>query len=469
MGKRTAQKAKLLLVDDDTSFVDTAMSILEDTFICAGVSDPDDVVAACSREDPDVVLLDLDFDGEPLGFELLSGILAKDPFMPVIIWTDSDDLEDAVKAVKRGAFHYIVKTPRPGAIEVAVESALRHRRALVENAVMRSEIEREWGEFVYASDVMARIFREVEKIAPSRYPVLITGETGVGKELMAREIHRRSGRPADRFFTFDCAAHQPTLVGDALFGHVKGAFTGADSNMEGYFEAAAGGTLFLDEIGDMPMEAQTILLRLAAEGEVTRIGAKKSRKFDVRIIAATNKDLSGGPGEKPIREDLYQRLSTLRIHIPPLRERRADIAPLARHFVANCSEEQRTEYALSDRALRFLEAQDWHGNVRGLKQAVERACLLAESPILQPRDFAIPAGASVSTGTYEEAKAKNMLAFKRAYFLEKLRVSDWNVAQAAREAGISRAGLHKIMKELGIKKPESGSGSDGGSSSSGEV
>jgi DNA-binding NtrC family response regulator len=469
MSKRASAKAKLLLVDDNPDFLEIAIGILEDTFVCVGVSNPEEVVDACSAEDPDAVLLDLDFDGKPLGFEILSNILAKDPFMPIIMWTDSDDLKDAIEAVKRGAFYYVVKAARPGAIEVVVESALRHRRALVENAVLRAEIDREWGEFIYASDVMERIFREVEKIAPRRYPVLITGETGVGKGLMAREIHRRSGLPEDRFVPFDCSVQQPALVGDALFGHVKGSFTGADSNVSGYFEAASGGTLFLDEIGDMLPEAQTSLLRLAAEGEVTRIGAKESRKVNVRIIAATNRDLSGGPGEKPLREDLYRRINTLPIHIPPLRERREDITPLARHFVARCSEELDAEYVLSESALRFLRAQDWPGNVRGLRNAIERACVLAEGPVLQPQDFASAAETSVPAGTYEEAKAKILIDFKRAYFLELLRRNDWNVAKAAREAGVSRTGLHKIMKELGIEKPKSNGGPDDDPSSSGEA
>jgi two-component system NtrC family response regulator len=456
MSTKPDKQSKLLLVDNDEEFLDDAVAILSREFECVGVSDPDSVLARVDQEDPDAVLLDIYFENRcPLGFEILTDILKDHPFLPVIMWTEEDSVQGALEAQRRGAFHYVTKTPRPGDVMVVIDAALKQRRVLITNKALRTEIDRNWGDFIYASEKMARLFDKLDKIAASDHSVLITGETGVGKGLLAHEMHRRSSRSEEPFVVVECAALPETIVENELFGHEKGAYTGAVSRQVGSCEAADRGTLFLDEIGDMPMSSQAKLLRLADEGKFKRLGGARERSVDVRIVAATNRQLGEAVAKEEFRRDLFYRLNTFHIDIPPLRERREDIVPLAVHFASLRTHACGERFALSDPAQMFLQAREWPGNARELKHAVERACVMSESPVLSLHDFVLEGDGASQVLDYEAAKEQVLLDFKRSFVLEALRRNRWNIARAAEESGVSRPGFYRFMDETGVKRPES--------------
>jgi DNA-binding NtrC family response regulator len=297
---------------------------------------------------------------------------------------------------------------------------------------------------------MERVFADLEKIAASDQAVLITGETGVGKGLLAREIHRRSSRASGPFRVVECASLPDTIVENELFGHERGAYTGAVSQQIGSCETADGGTLFLDEIGDMPLVSQAKLLRLADEGKFRRLGGTREQTVDIRIIAATNHDLGSEVESGAFRKDLFYRLNTFHIDIPPLRERRDDIVPLARHFAAECRRGGSGGFALSAGAELYLQSQNWDGNVRELLHTVERACVLADDRVLKPQDVAMPGHDARTPPDYETAKERTILDLKRTLTSEALRRNDGNITAAARELGVSRQTFHRFLRETGL-------------------
>ncbi len=450
MSERSDAHRKLLLVDDSEPFLEAATAVLSADFDVASVSDPADVADACMNEDPDAVLLDLYFDGAPRGFDILSELLSQYPFLPVIMWTESESMEEELRSQELGAFHHVRKDARPGDVVVVVDAALRHRRVLIQDESLRVEEDRRWGEFVYASSAMDRVFRDLEKIAASDQAVLITGETGVGKGLLAREIHRRSSRAVGPFRVVECASLPDTIVENELFGHEKGAYTGAVSQQIGSCETADGGTLFLDEIGDMPLVSQAKLLRLADEGKFKRLGGVREKTVDIRIVAATNHDLEAEVESGAFRKDLYYRLNTFHLDIPPLRERRGDIVPLARHFAASYNKGGRRGFTLSPGAEMYLQSQVWEGNARELLHAVERACVLAPDAVLKPQDVAMPGREAKSPPDYETAKERTVLDLKRTLTSEALRRNDGNITAAAEELGVSRQTFHRFLRETGL-------------------
>ncbi|MBD3366730.1 MAG: response regulator [Candidatus Eisenbacteria bacterium] len=451
MSRNYDRRMRLLLVDDSIPFLETAEAILSGEFDVACVSDFDRVLDACADEEPDAVLLDLYYDGAPRGFEILTELLAEYPFLPVIMWTESESMEDELRSQELGAFHHVRKDARPGEIQVVVDAALRQRRLLIGERTSRREADRRWGEFIYASETMERVFSTLERIAASDQSVLITGETGVGKGLLAREIHRRSSRAAGPFAVVECASLPDTIVENELFGHEKGAYTGAVSQQIGSCEAADGGTLFLDEIGDMPLVSQAKLLRLADEGRFKRLGGRHERFADIRIIAATNHDLASEAENGRFRKDLFYRLNTFHIDIPPLRERREDIVPLAQHFAAEFVQGSRRGFSLSPAAELYLQSQRWDGNVRELKHTIERACVLADDRHLNPRDLAVPAGPEVTLPvSYESERARVVLDLKKTLVRTSLARNGGNITRAAEDIGVTRQTFHEFLKETGI-------------------
>jgi len=445
------RRRRLLLVDDSVPFLETAEAILSGEFDVACVSDPNQVLDACADKEPDAVLLDLYFDGAPRGFDILTELLAEYPFLPVIMWTESESMEDELRSQELGAFHHVRKDARPGDVQVVVDAALRNRRLLIGEKRSRREADRRWGEFIYASETMDRVFSSLEKIAASDQSVLITGETGVGKGLLAREIHRRSSRASGPFAVVECASLPDTIVENELFGHEKGAYTGAVSQQIGSCEAADGGTLFLDEIGDMPLVSQAKLLRLADEGRFKRLGGRHERYVDIRIIAATNHDLAREAESGRFRKDLFYRLNTFHIDIPPLRERREDIVPIARRFADGFVQGSRRGFSLSPAAELYLQSQRWDGNVRELKHTIERACVLAEDRSLNPRDLAVPGETEVAFPlNYETERARVVLGLKRTLVSTALTQSGGNITKAAEDIGVSRQTFHEFMRETGI-------------------
>ena len=450
MPKGSEAPKKLLLVDDSAEFLEAAEAVMSGSFEVSCVSDPVAVLETCRLEEPDAVLLDLYFDGEPKGFNLLTSILGEYPFLPVIMWTESESMEEELRAQDLGAFHYVRKDARPGDAVVVVDAALRRRQILISDGDLRAEQDRRWGQFIYSDEVMERIFENLSRIAASEQSVLITGETGVGKGLLAREIHRRSLRSQGPFKVVECASLPDTIVENELFGHEKGAYTGAVSQQIGSCEAADGGTLFLDEIGDMPLVSQAKLLRLADEGRFKRLGGKRDKSVDVRIIAATNHDLADEAGSGAFRKDLYYRLNTFHIELPPLRERRNDIVPLARHFATGFKRDAEEGFMLSPGAELYLQSQNWDGNVRELKHAIERACVLCHGRTLMPQDFATAGRSERLPLTYETAKERVILDLKRTLATEALSRNAGSVTKAAAELSVSRQTFHRFLRETGL-------------------
>ncbi len=451
MSRSPDRRRRLLLVDDSVPFLETAEAILTGGFDVACVSDPERVLDACADEEPDAVLLDLYFDGAPRGFDILTELLAEYPFLPVIMWTESESMEDELRSQELGAFHHVRKDARPGDVLVVVDAALRRRRLLIGERAFSEEVDRRWGEFIYASDTMERVFATLDRIAASDQSVLITGETGVGKGLLAREIHRRSSRAAGPFAVVECASLPDTIVENELFGHEKGAYTGAVSQQIGSCEVADGGTLFLDEIGDMPVVSQAKLLRLADEGRFKRLGGRHERYVDIRIIAATNHDLAQEAESGRFRKDLFYRLNTFHIDIPPLRGRREDIVPLARHFAGGFVQGSQRGFSLSPAAELYLQSQRWDGNVRELKHTIGRACVLADDSVLNPRDLAVPAGPEVTLPVnYETERSRVVSDLKRTLVTTSLARNKGNITKAAEDIGVSRQTFHEFLKETGL-------------------
>ncbi|HUP88887.1 MAG TPA: sigma-54 dependent transcriptional regulator, partial [Longimicrobiales bacterium] len=344
---------------------------------------------------------------------------------------------------------------------LVIRNALQHRGLEQENARLRGAVESRY-EIVGRSFAIRALLDRIEKVAPTDARVLITGENGTGKELVARAIHRLSGRAAEPFVEVNCAAIPSELIESELFGHVKGSFTGAVSDRAGKFEQADGGTLFLDEIGDMSLAAQAKVLRALQEGIITRVGGEKPIKVDVRVIAATNKSLEDEIKEGQFREDLFFRLNVVPIQVPPLRERREDIPMLVTHFIEKAIEEQRLPpRAVGDDAVDRLSKMEWSGNVRELRNTVERLLILARTNEVTVADVdrLVGAGGSaggalsgdmLTAGTFAEFKEKA----ERAFILAKLREHDWNVSETARAIDMPRSNLYKKIERYALVRED---------------
>lgn len=410
------------------------------------------------EEEPEVMLMDLIMPGAT-GLEVLPEIRRAAPQLPVIMMSGRATLSDAVRATKLGAFHFLEKPLAPEAVLLTLRSALELRQAWEMNRTLREQLGED-DPLVGDSEAMLRVRELIARVAATEARVLITGESGTGKELAAAAIHRLSGRSQGPFIRLNCAAIPRDLVESELFGHEKGAFTGASERRRGRFELADGGTLLLDEIGDLSMEAQAKLLRALEAGEIERVGGDQPIKIDVRIVAATNRDLKADVAAGRFREDLFFRLHVIPIHIPPLRERRSDVAQLVTYFL----ERYRTRNALraprlDESALRALERHSWPGNVRELANIVERLMILhagadlgaAEirtvligspvSPTQEPSENGASAVSSLN-GLLEE--------YERRVIQSALDESAGSVAEAARRLRTDRANLYRRMRRLAI-------------------
>jgi two-component system response regulator AtoC len=403
-------------------------------------------------EPVDLVLTDLKMPGMD-GIDLLSEVRARDPDVPVIVLTAHGTVQTAVEAMKRGAYDYILRPFDLEALEAVIGKALELRAVRAENRYLRERLGED-GELLWASAAMARVAQLVSRIAPTRSSVLVLGETGTGKELVARAIHRASPRRGKLFVPINCAAIPGELLESELFGHVRGAFTGAHARRTGKFEAADGGTLFLDEIGDMPYPLQAKLLRVLQEGVVEPVGSNQRIPVDVRVVSSTHRDLEAAIREGRFREDLYYRLNVFRIELPPLRERPEDVALLARSFLAKfCRELGRPIPALSDEAVRLLEGHRWPGNVRELRNLMERAAVLADGPTIDAAFFRrlLPASERNETGELPVGlplKLKEAVeSFERRLIERALEATGDNKARAARLLGVSERTLWNKLKK----------------------
>ncbi len=453
MSDETAPKNKLLLVDDDVPFLEDAVAVLSRDFDCVSVADPDNVLKACDIEDPDVILLDLDFGGKPLGFELLPGIRAANPYLPVVMWTETDDVVARLRAQELGAFYYVHKAARPGDIKVVIDAALRKSRGMIANRAMRAELDRSWGNLIYASDEMREVVEMATRAAESDHTVLITGDTGVGKGVIAYEIHKKSRRAGQEFMVIECAGITEQLADNELFGHERGAFTGAYDRQPGVYEAAHLGTLFLDEVGDMSASIQAKIRRVVEEGRVRRVGGQKEKPVDVRIIAATNRNLEEDVETERFRRDLFYRLNHMRIHIPPLSERKADIRPLAAHFLGAFTASAPVQYELSPDGVMYLESREWEGNVRELKNVVERACIMSQGPVLTAEDLSGRRGEATAVISWARQRKAKLAKAEREAVVEAL-IAGQDKTAAADLLDVSRDFVHNVIKRRGIRDEE---------------
>ncbi len=422
------------------------------------------------RPRPDVLILQAMMPGQS-GLEVLETLSREVGGLPlpVILVSGHATVSDAVQATRLGAFDFFETPLSPDRVRVGVRNALRQAKA---ERQLRDLRERVHGEIVATTAPMRELMAMVHKVAPTRTRVLITGESGTGKELVARAIHDASARRDGPFVKVNCAAIPHELIESELFGHERGAFTGATRRKRGLFEVADGGTIFLDEIGDMDLDAQAKVLRVLQSGELMRVGGGESIEIDARVLAATHRDLQKQVELGEFREDLYFRLNVVPMKVPPLRERRGDIAVLGRHFIRiSCKENGLAEKRIAPRALELLEQYDWPGNVRELKNVVERMVVLSDEDLGVedlPVEIRHPTDAlndEQVAGAWLTDLLKNsdaqMVSLKdfreaveRAYILQRLRDNGWNVSRTAESLMIERTHLHRKMKLLGIQRGE---------------
>jgi two-component system response regulator HydG len=439
-------QGKLLIVDDELSVRDSLGKwFREEGYEVATTENASDALTRLAQQRWDAALVDIKMHGTD-GIELQRRMHEVDPELVVIMMTGYASVETAVAALKNGAYDYVTKPLDPDEIAHLVKNALAHKRTAQENVLLRetvAEVARP-GELIGQCAPMSKVFDAIETVGPTDATVLVTGESGTGKELVARAIHHASPRRFHPLVVIHCGALTETLLESELFGHEKGAFTGAQYRKKGKFEIAEGGTVFLDEIGDISLKTQTDLLRVLQEREITRVGGNQIIKVDFRCIAATNKDLEKLIEEGKFRPDLFYRLNVFRIELPPLRERSEDIPLLVDHFVRKFSLSMNKRITrVAPAAMNQLQQQPWVGNVRELENAVERAMVVGREPELREEDFIFKSqnGASGPGKTLEE--------MERAHILRVLEQCGGNQSHAADMLDIDRVTLYHKLKKYG--------------------
>jgi two-component system, NtrC family, response regulator AtoC len=447
-------KSTVLVVDDEEKL----RRVVELQLKTAGF----DVEQAGSAEDAlkladhaDVILTDLRLPGIS-GLELLANLRRQDSHTPVIVMTAFGSIETAVEAMKAGAVDFLPKPFSLDHLMTVVNKALELRTLRDENRELRAELGQryEFDNIVGRSDAMREIFATVERVAPTRATVLMCGESGVGKDLIARAIHHHSPRDGRPFVKINCTALPENLMESELFGYEKGAFTGANTTKPGKFEQADTGTVFLDEIGDVPASVQVKLLRILQEREFERLGSNKTRHIDVRVLAATNVDLRAALEQGTFREDLYYRLNVLPINIPPLRERKEDIPFLAEHFVKKLKKDLGTPVeSISEAAIQRLLEYHWPGNVRELENVIERSMVLASSVVLEAVDIKLDLAPKPRLTAADNFLPEGMTLddYERSIIREALHRADGNKSQAARLLGLTRNALRYRLSQMGIE------------------
>jgi len=437
---------KLLIVDDELSVRDSLGKwFREEGYEVATVENANDALTQLAEQRWDAALVDIKMHGTD-GIELQRRMHEVDAELVVIMMTGYASVETAVTALKNGAYDYVTKPLDPDEIAHLVKNALAHKHANQENVLLRetvAEVARP-GDIVGQSGPMRKLFDAIDTVGPTDATVLITGESGTGKELVARAIHHASPRRFHPMVAIHCGALTETLLESELFGHEKGAFTGAQYRKKGKFEIAEGGTVFLDEIGDISLKTQTDLLRVLQEREITRVGGNQTIKVDFRCVAATNKNLEKLIEEGKFRPDLFYRLNVFRIELPALRERRDDIPTLVNHFVHKFSQAMNKRITrVAPAAMNQLQQQPWIGNVRELENSVERAMVVGQEPELNEQDF-IFKQTSVSTSA-----GKTLDEMERAHILQVVEECGGNQSHAAEVLDIDRVTLYHKLKKYG--------------------
>jgi two-component system, NtrC family, response regulator HydG len=462
---------RILIVDDEPDMLESCSRILSRLgYTCKTAGDGAAALAILERERPDLLLTDFKMPGMD-GLTLLRRAHEIDPALPIIMITGFATIEAAVAAVKEGAFDYLPKDFSVDQLRVAAERALRHRGLQVENRNLRQQLQQALGleNIVGRSSAMAQVFELVKKAARSEANIVILGESGTGKELIARAIHANSPRASQPFVPVDCASLPEQLLESELFGHEKGAFTGAVRTKSGLMETAHRGTLFLDEIAELPATLQVKLLRVLQERQIRRVGGTALIDVDVRVVSATNRDLSDAIAKGQFREELYYRVNVIAIHLPPLRERAGDVRLLAHTFLKRYGQGRVT--AMEPVAVEALERYAWPGNVRELQNVMERACALADGHVVTVRDLpdhvtravarpaapsaagpALPGGPPAGTDlTLKAAKDQWLQVLEVSYLRDLLARHDGNVSSAAKAAGIDRKTFHRLINKYGLR------------------
>ena len=447
-------KLTALLIDDDHNFCRTFQSLAENTFDLKIAHSGKGGLKLLNKSTPQVVLLDLKLGRGMNGLEVLKKIKQNHPDLPVIMITDFADVPTAVEAMKLGALHYMSKSPNINALKLLIERQLEQVNW---KRLYQQYTSEQFDQLVAESQVMQSVFKNIQQVSKTDSTVLIEGESGTGKEVAAREIHRQSQRSDKPFVAINCSTLSPQMFESEFFGHEKGAYTSAHSQKIGKLEMAHSGTVLLDEIGDLPLESQAKILRAIEDKSFQRLGGVETLIVDVRIMAASNKNLQQLVNENSFREDLFYRLSVITIKIPPLRDRREDIPPLVDLFLNRFAfEMNKNKPALSPEAMTKLQNQPWHGNIRELKNFIERLVVFySGKDIIEAKDinliskeepFQFPS--QLLELSYDQAKRKLLNDFKRFYLGQALQKYGGSITATAKEIGINRASLHKMLNEL---------------------
>jgi DNA-binding NtrC family response regulator len=458
--------ARILIVDDEEIVIRSCLRILSNgDYEVEAAQDGWEALRKIDENDYDVLILDIMMPKID-GMEVLQRVKETHPDVDVIMVTGHSQIETAVRSMKLGAFDYLPKPFDPDELELIVERALERRRLLRENLDLKTEIGSKYRfeNIVGASPQMQGVFRLIAKCAPTNSTVLLLGESGTGKELIARAIHYNSLRKDKPFIPVDCNSLNESLLESELFGHVKGAFTGAMANKKGMFEVADNGTLFLDEIGNISLSTQAKLLRVIQEREFKAVGDTRTQSANFRLVTATNKDLKAMVADGTFREDLFYRINIFPIQIPPLRQRRDDIPPLAFHFLNVFAADLDKKMAdISAGAMNLLTNYDWPGNVRELENTIQRAVILASDKTIRqahlvsiidmmPRlDIEVPRTGEDLKRIKKIAREKSVENIEKLFVIEALKRNAWNVTRSAGETGMQRANFQALMKKYSIR------------------
>ena len=461
-------RMQLMVVDDDASVRGACCEIARQMGFAVHAAESVDAARAVLKlQVVDVLLLDLKLPGTGGGLALLEEVKLLHPETAVIVMTAFATVSSAVEAMRIGANDYLTKPFAMDELQAILERAGERRSFDIESRRLRERLRTNegMGNLIGRSPAMEKLYRILSKVAYSSHPVLILGESGTGKELVARAIHANGAHAVKPFVPVDCGSLVPTLIESELFGYVKGAFTGAAKSKDGLMVAAEGGTVFLDEIGELPLDLQAKLLRALQEKEVRPVGATQSVAINVRILAATNRDLAAMVEQGRFRKDLYFRLNVVNLKIPPLRERKGDIPLLAAHFVERMRRERGVNYTFSDEALRLMTEYDWPGNVRELENAIERACALSSGPVLhlgdmpsqmqehrlQMRRGPEPRATDTAAGRGAASEVRSIAEMERDAILDALHKLNGDKLSAAKLLGIGKTTLYRKLKEYGVE------------------
>ncbi len=455
-------KSRILVIDDEAAIRDSLRMILEyEGYEFLGAATGQDGLTMVERENPDLVFLDIKMPGMD-GLEVLQRIKAANETVPVVMISGHATVTTAVDATKLGAFDFIEKPLASERVLVTIRNSLDRSRLADENRSLKRVVEVRH-QIVGESPHLKKVMDAIRRAAPTNATVLITGESGVGKELVARAIHRNSLRSRERFVQVNCAAIPDDLIESELFGHEKGSFTGATEKQIGKFEQADKGTIFLDEVGDMSLKTQAKVLRVLQEGEVERLGSARTIKVDVRVIAATNKNLEDEIEKGTFREDLYFRLAVIPIYVPPLRERKDDIPLLVRHFADLFARDNNFRpKRVTPAAMDVLQRYRWKGNIRELRNTVERLIIMTPTDSIDladlPESIRVdapsrgPDNETVKAGTLREHKEVS----ERVFLVQKLRETGWNISKTAELIDTPRSNLYKKLEQYNIKQETDG-------------